>query len=52
MVLTSGIIPEDIRLQLGADVRRFVLKSEDVWMDIDAAIQAVLLGTVVEPQAA
>ena len=52
VVMTGSIIPEDVRLQLGASVQHYVLKSEDVWVDLDAAIQAVLLDAAAEPQAA
>lgn len=51
VVLTGSIIPEEIRCQLGACVQHFVLKSEDVWVNLDAAIQAVLLDAAAEAQA-
>jgi len=52
VVMTGSIIPADVQLQLGTNVQHFVLKSEDVWVDLDAAIQAVLLEVAEEPQAA
>jgi len=52
VVMTGSIIPADVQLQLGTNVQHFVLKSEDVWVDLGAAIQAVLLDVAEEPQAA